>query len=220
MDPAWKTALSAEFDKPYFQKLLAFVQAEREKATVYPPAGRVFTAFTVTPLDSVRVLILGQDPYHGERQAHGLSFSVPKDVITPPSLQNIYKELRSDLGLPISLHGNLTEWAKQGVFLLNAVLTVRAHEPASHQGQGWETFTDAVIKLLSARDKPLVFVLWGRYARDKASLIDRTRHTIIESAHPSPMSAMSGFFGSKPFSKVNAALQGYGQEPIDWRLTP
>lgn len=218
MDPGWKAALAAECDKPYFQQLLEFVRVEREKAPVYPPPGRVFTAFTVTPLDAVRVLILGQDPYHREGQAHGLSFSVPQGTIVPPSLQNIYKELRSDLGVPTPMHGNLTQWAKQGVFLLNAVLTVRAHEPASHQGQGWESFTDAVIRLLSDRDLPMVFVLWGRYARAKTCFIDSSKHAVIEAAHPSPLSASNGFFASKPFSKVNAALQRFGHAPIDWQV--
>lgn len=218
MDAGWKSALSSEFEKPYFKDLLAFIKQERAACEVYPPSGKVFAAFSTTPLESVRVLILGQDPYHRERQAHGLSFSVPPEMLPPPSLQNIYKELRSDLGLPIPVHGYLLRWAKQGVFLLNSVLTVRAHEPASHQGHGWETFTDAVIQLLSARDQPMVFVLWGRYAREKAALIDDTRHEIIESAHPSPMSATSGFFGSKPFSKVNAALERFGCHPIDWKV--
>lgn len=219
MHASWKEALTSELDKAYFLQLLQFVQHERSQATVYPPVGQVFTALDITPLDDVKVLILGQDPYHRSGQAHGLCFSVPKDTLPiPPSLQNIYKELRSDLGIEPPLHGNLARWAEQGVLLLNSVLTVRAHEAGSHQGQGWESFTDAVIKLLSDRGRPMVFVLWGRYARDKAGFIDAERHTIIESAHPSPMSASNGFFGSKPFSKINEALRAYGEMPIDWRL--
>jgi len=216
--PSWKTALGSEFKKPYFQALVNFVRQERATTTVYPPSGAVFAAFNATPLDEVRVLILGQDPYHGRKQAHGLCFSVLPETLAPPSLQNIFKELRSDVGCPIPTHGHLLKWAEQGVFLLNSVLTVRAHAAGSHRDQGWETFTDAVIRLLSDRDRPMVFVLWGRYARDKASLIDAEKHVVVESAHPSPMSANKGFFGSKPFSKVNVALEMFGGRPIDWRL--
>jgi uracil-DNA glycosylase len=212
--PTWKEALSSEFEKPYFKELLEFVRQERANGPVFPPPGFVFTAFDVTSFTDVRVLILGQDPYHGPKQAHGLSFSVPPGTLPPPSLRNIYKELQSDLGVPIPKHGHLIKWAEQGVFLLNSVLTVRAHEPGFHQGKGWETFTDRVIQLLSVKKQSMVFVLWGRYAREKSSLIDK-RHVIIESAHPSPMSAHNGFFGSKPFSKVNQAL---GESPIDWSL--
>jgi uracil-DNA glycosylase len=219
MHPSWKAALALEFEKPYFKALLAFVKQERAKGVVYPPSGSVFTAFNVTPLNAVHVLILGQDPYHRPNQAHGLSFSVLPGTLAPPSLQNIYKELQDDLGIPIPTHGYLIKWAQQGIFLLNSVLTVRAHEPGSHQGQGWEKFTDFVIQLLSDRSQPMVFVLWGKYARDKVSLIDTQKHVIIESAHPSPMSAHNGFFGSKPFSKVNAALEKFGSKPIDWKIT-
>ncbi len=218
MHPSWMTALAPEFDKPYFRQLLAFVKRERAQGTVYPEPGDVFTAFNETAFESVRVVILGQDPYHNRGQAHGLSFSVRPNVLAPPSLQNIFKELRSDLGIPIPTTGCLLPWAQQGVFLLNAVLTVRAHEAGSHQGQGWETFTDEVIKLLAARPDPLIFVLWGRHARAKVDLVDTSRHTVIESPHPSPMSADRGFFGSRPFSKANQALKQYGQAPIDWRL--
>lgn len=216
MDSSWKAALGGEFEKDYFQRLSEFVRAERRKATVYPPAGEVFTAFHATPLDKVRVVILGQDPYHNEGQAHGLSFSVRSGTAIPPSLHNIQTELRSDLGVDCQ-SGYLLPWATQGVFLLNSVLTVRAHEAASHRGQGWETFTDAVIRILAEKG-PLVFVLWGRYARDKASFIASDKHCVIESAHPSPMSADKGFFGSKPFSKVNRALEQFGQVPINWKV--
>jgi uracil-DNA glycosylase len=219
VDASWKFALASEFEKPYFKALLAFVKQERAKGIVYPPSGFVFTAFNVTPLNAVRVLILGQDPYHRPNQAHGLSFSVLPGTLAPPSLQNIYKELQDDLGIPIPTHGYLIKWAQQGIFLLNSVLTVRAHEPGSHQGQGWEKFTDFVIQLLSDRNQPIVFVLWGKYARDKVSLINTQRHVVIESAHPSPMSAHNGFFGNKPFSKVNAVLERFGSKPIDWKIT-
>ena len=215
MEPLWKGILSSEVEKPYFQKLLKFVRQERSTHIVYPPSGNVFEAFNATPLDQVRVLILGQDPYFNEGQAHGLSFSVRPGVFTPPSLQNIYKELHSDLGLPIPTQGYLMPWARQGVFLLNSVLTVRAHEPGSHKDQGWEIFTDAVIRILANMD-PMVFILWGRYARDKASFIDASKHRVLEAAHPSPMSATNGFFGSRPFSKTNQALKGFGKTPIDW----
>lgn len=217
MDESWKQRLGAEFQKPYFLKLAEFVREERQRHTVFPGPGDVFNAYKATPWDKVEVVILGQDPYHGAGQAHGLSFSVLPGMKPPPSLQNIFKELHADLGVPIPKHGHLLPWAERGVFLLNATLTVRAHEAGSHQGQGWETFTDATIRLLSERGQPVVFILWGKYARDKKSLID-SRHTIIESAHPSPMSASNGFFGSKPFSKVNEALVRIGSPPIDWPL--
>lgn len=217
MHDSWKQRLGNEFQKPYFLKLAEFVREERKQHVVFPEAGDVFNAYKLTPYDDVRVLILGQDPYHGAGQAHGLSFSVLPGVKAPPSLQNIFKELKSDLGTAIPKQGLLTYWAVQGIMLLNATLTVRAHEAGSHQGQGWEQFTDETIRLLSEREKPVVFVLWGRYARAKKDLI-HSRHTIIESAHPSPMSAANGFFGSKPFSKINAALEGYGSPPIDWPL--
>ncbi len=210
---SWKTSLSQEFEKPYFKNLVEFIREERSKQVVFPASGDVFNAYKL-PLDKVRVVILGQDPYHNAGQAHGLSFSVLPGVNPPPSLQNIFKELHEDLGVPIPKHGHLATWAEQGVFLLNATLTVRAHSPGSHQGKGWETFTDVTIKVLGQRPEPIVFVLWGKYARSKASLI-LEHHRILESPHPSPMSAHQGFFGSRPFSKINAALGGEG---INWAL--
>jgi uracil-DNA glycosylase len=218
MDPSWKERLSGEFQKPYFKALVEFVREERKGHVVFPAAGDVFNAFKETPYDKANVLILGQDPYHNAGQAHGLCFSVLPGMKPPPSLVNIYKELASDVGIAPPKHGYLMPWAHQGVFLLNATLTVRAHEPGSHQGKGWETFTDEAIRALSARERPVVFVLWGRYARQKVDLIDKSRHVILESAHPSPMSASSGFFGSKPFSQINSALGSFGSQPIDWQL--
>lgn len=218
MDPSWKAALKEEFSKEYFLALAAFLKQERASSTVYPPANQVLTAFECS-LDEVKVVILGQDPYHGPGQAHGLSFSVRPGVAIPPSLRNIYKELQQDLGCTIPSHGCLSSWASQGVFLLNSVLTVRAGSPASHKDRGWETFTNRVIEVLSSREDPLVFILWGRYARDKTFLIHE-RHATIQSAHPSPMSAASGFFGSKPFSKTNDYLKKWGKPPIDWQVTP
>ncbi len=214
----WNPILRREFDKPYWDTLQGFVSAERSQATVYPPADRVFAALHLTPYAATRVMILGQDPYHGPNQAHGLCFSVQSDVRVPPSLANIHKELSSDLDLPIPDHGNLEPWARQGVLLLNATLTVRAGQAASHQGKGWETFTDEVISAVSAKPDHVVFILWGAYARKKKSLIDPSRHTIIESPHPSPLSAHTGFFGAKPFSRSNQALVAHGQPAIDWRL--
>lgn len=218
MHESWSNLLGQEVEKPYFKTLVEFVHSERMKHTVYPPRQDVFTALG-TPFDSVKVVILGQDPYHGPGQAHGLSFSVRKGVTVPPSLANIYRELQDDVGFTHPGHGCLSEWSERGVLLLNTVLTVRAHEPASHQGRGWETFTDSIIRRLSARPQPCIFILWGRQAREKKELID-DRHTILESAHPSPMSAANGFFGSRPFSKANAALRRFDVEPIDWSLAP
>jgi len=217
MHASWKVRFSGEFEKPYFKQLVQFVQKERQQHTVFPPSKDMFQAFALTPFESVKVLILGQDPYHNAGQAHGMSFSVPPGVKPPPSLQNIFKEMVDDLGVPKPKTGYLEPWAQQGVLLLNATLTVRAHEAGSHQGQGWETFTDEIIRLLSAREQSMVFVLWGRYARAKNTLIG-PQHRIIESAHPSPMSAHNGFFGSKPFSKINEALTSYGVSPIAWSL--
>jgi uracil-DNA glycosylase len=212
----WNPVLRAEFTKPYWQELQAFVRAEREQRLVYPPHDEVFAALHLTPYAATRVLILGQDPYHGPKQAHGLCFSVRPGVAIPPSLVNIYKELHDDLGIEPPRHGNLESWARQGVLLLNTTLTVRAGQAASHQGKGWETFTDEVIRTVDSIDHPVVFILWGSHARKKKALIDTTRHTVIESAHPSPLSASNGFFGSKPFSRTNAALIAAGLEPIDW----
>jgi uracil-DNA glycosylase len=214
----WKDELEGETRKPYFHALEDFVRAEREKYTVYPPAADVFNALKLTPYAAARVLILGQDPYHDEGQAHGLAFSVKPGVPPPPSLLNIFKELRSDVGFSIPNNGYLVPWAEQGVLLLNAVLTVRAHQAGSHQGKGWEVFTDAAIRALSEREEPLVFVLWGNYAKKKLALIDAQRHRVIAGAHPSPLSANRGFFGSRPFSKINAYLMEFGQPPIDWQL--
>ena len=215
---SWQAVLADEFAKPYFRQLMHFVETERQKHQVFPPEEDVFHAFQVTPYDKVKVLLLGQDPYHDDGQAHGLAFSVRPGVKPPPSLRNMFKELASDVGATVPNNGFLDPWAKQGVMLLNAVLTVRAHQAASHKDKGWEKFTDAVIHKLSEREKPLVFVLWGAYAKKKKGLIDEDRHTVIEGVHPSPLSARHGFFGSKPFSKVNAALEELGESPIDWQL--
>ncbi len=217
IEQSWKEKLRDEFEKPYFKELADFVKAEYASQTVYPHPKNVFAAFELTPFDSVRVVILGQDPYHGQGQAHGLSFSVTEGVRNPPSLQNIFKEIASDVGeKPSTENGDLSRWAKQGVLLLNATLTVRANTAGSHQGKGWEQFTDAVIQKLSDEREHLVFILWGNYARAKGARIDRTKHLVIESAHPSPFSAYSGFFGSKPFTKTNEYLEAHGQAPIDW----
>ncbi|MCS6776298.1 MAG: uracil-DNA glycosylase [Chloroherpetonaceae bacterium] len=216
----WCTVLAEELHKPYFRDLVAFLQAERQQHTVYPPENEVFAALEVTPYARVAAVILGQDPYHGPGQAHGLSFSVRPGVRPPPSLKNILKELHADLGVPVPEHGCLTRWAEQGVLLLNTVLTVRAGEPLSHRGRGWETFTDAIIWQLNARPDPVVFVLWGAPAQQKTRIIDATRHPVITAPHPSPLSARSGFFGSRPFSRVNTALRALGRAEIDWRLPP
>lgn len=218
LDPTWHAVLATEFKKPYFRDLAAFLKEERQKATVYPPPKQLFTAFRVTPYDRANVVILGQDPYHGEGQAHGLSFSVLPGVAPPPSLKNIYKELEQDVGFTQPKHGYLMTWAERGVFLLNSVLTVRAQQPGSHRDHGWETYTNRVIESLNARERPVVFVLWGRFAREKIHLIDTNVHPVVESPHPSPMSAHNGFFGSKPFSQVNAYLDALGHPPIDWQL--
>lgn len=217
MHESWKARLVEQFKKPYFENVRTFVEEQRRNFTVYPHPTNTFRAFD-TPFDRVSVLLLGQDPYHGAGQAHGLAFSVEPDVPIPPSLRNIYKELADDVGFVPPKHGCLTKWSEQGVMLLNSTLTVRATQPGSHQGIGWERLTDYVIQLLNEREQPVVFMLWGRFARDKKALIDQPRHTIIESAHPSPMSATNGFFGSKPFSKVNAALEASGRPRIDWQV--
>ena len=218
MPENWLRVIDAELDQPYFQTLLRFVDDEREHYTVYPPEADVFNALKYTPYGETRVVLLGQDPYHEPGQAHGLCFSVLPGVPTPPSLRNIFIELRDDLGYPIPNNGYLLPWAAQGVLLLNTVLTVRAHAPNSHRGKGWERFTDAVIHAVNAKDAPVVFVLWGAAAQRKASLITATRHQIIRAAHPSPLSARNGFFGSRPFSAINAALRAAGTPEIHWRI--
>ena len=214
----WNPLLRDQFAQPYWRDLQSFVAQERAAHTVYPPPDDVFAALHLTPYADTRVVILGQDPYHGPQQAQGLCFSVRPGVRIPPSLANIHKELHDDLGLPIPNHGNLEAWARHGVLLLNTTLTVRAGQAASHQKRGWETFTDHVIEVVNDKPDPVVFMLWGNSARRKRSLIDTTRHAVIESAHPSPLSAHNGFFGSKPFSRANAELVAAGREPIDWNL--
>lgn len=213
----WARVLAAELAEPWWPKLQAFVAAEREQSVVHPPEQEVFAAFERTPYDRVRVLILGQDPYAGFGQAHGLSFSVRPGVPLPGSLANLFRERQDDLGLPVPSHGYLGAWADRGVMLLNAVLTVRAHEPGSHAGHGWERLTDATIQAISRERDHVVFLLWGKHAQKKAKLIDRSKHTVLEANHPSPLSARQGFFGSRPFSGANAALERKGQAPIDWR---
>ncbi|GAA4656902.1 uracil-DNA glycosylase [Streptomyces buecherae] len=214
---SWQDALGDELHKPYFARLTEFVEEERARGPVYPPREEVFAALDATPYDQVKVLILGQDPYHGEGQGHGLCFSVRPGVKTPPSLRNIYKEMQAELGHPIPDNGYLMPWARQGVLLLNAVLTVRSGEANSHKGQGWETFTDAVIRAVDARPDPAVFVLWGNYAKKKLPLIDTERHAVVQGAHPSPLSARK-FLGSRPFTQINDAVAAQGHEPIDWRI--
>lgn len=217
LEPSWKEKLKGEFEKPYFQELTSFIKGEYAKSSVYPHPKNIFRAFDLCPFGSVKVIILGQDPYHGKGQANGLSFAVEKGVRLPPSLQNIFKEIQSDIGKAlIHTDGDLSRWATQGVLLLNATLTVKAETAGSHQGKGWEEFTDAVIKVLSEEREHLVFILWGNYAKAKGAHIDRTKHLVIESPHPSPFSAFSGFFGSKPFSRANAYLITQGKSPIDW----
>ncbi|OKH43063.1 uracil-DNA glycosylase [Calothrix sp. HK-06] len=215
---SWQVVLAEEFEKPYFKQLQTFLTEERQTQTIYPPEEDVFSAFELTPYHDVKVLLLGQDPYHDENQAHGLCFSVKPGIKTPPSLVNMYKELKADIGCDIPSTGYLVEWAKQGVLMLNAVLTVRAHTANSHKNKGWEKFTDAVISQVNQKSDPVVFVLWGGYAQKKLKLIDTTRHIVIQSAHPSPLSAHNGFFGSKPFSKINAALEACNKLPINWEI--
>lgn len=217
--PSWKEVLKEEFSKSYFLNIKAkLVEAKSSGKTIYPPGSLIFNAFNSTPFDSVKVVILGQDPYHGPGQAHGLCFSVQHGVVPPPSLKNIYKELNTDLGLNVPASGCLQKWADQGVFLLNAILTVEAHQPASHRNLGWEAFTDAAIKKLSDQRSGLVFLLWGKFARQKKALIDTSRHSVLESPHPSPFSAHYGFLGSRQFSKTNALLKRQGIEPINWMV--
>ena len=215
----WLPALKPEFAKQYYKELYDFVKEEYSSQTIYPPIDDIFNAFNFTPLSKVKVLLLGQDPYHGERQAHGLSFSVlPEQKDIPPSLQNIYKELKEDLGCEIPNNGYLKKWADQGVLLLNTVLTVRAHQPNSHQGRGWEKFTNAVIQAVNEQDRPIVYLLWGKPAQSKASMLTNPKHLILKAPHPSPLSAFRGFFGCKHFSQANDFLKANGVEPIDWQI--
>lgn len=215
---SWLPALESETTQPYYQQLYQFIGEERRKYKVYPPGPDVFNALRYTPFERVRVVVIGQDPYHDENQAHGLSFSVQPGVPIPPSLGNIYKELQTDVGFRVPNHGCLIPWAEQGVLLLNAVLTVRAHQANSHQGKGWETFTDAVLRAVNAKTSRVVFLLWGSYAQRKAEGIDSARHTVLKAPHPSPLSASRGFFGCRHFSKTNTALTAAGLPPIDWQL--
>ncbi len=216
IDESWKAALGDEFTKPYFASLKQFLVEERAKHTVYPPGKLIFSAFNHTHFDNVKVVILGQDPYHGAGQANGLCFSVSDGVKMPPSLVNIFKEIQSDLGLPFPITGNLERWADQGVLLLNAILTVRANEPGSHQGKGWETFTDCVIQHISKEKEGVIFLLWGRYAQAKEKMIDAGKHHILKAPHPSPFSVHTGFYGCKHFSKANELLKAQGKKEIDW----
>jgi len=219
IDDTWKATLSDEFNKPYFSELRNFLQKEKNVGkTIYPPGSLIFNAFNSTTFDKVRVVILGQDPYHGAGQAHGLCFSVQHGIKPPPSLVNIYKELKSDVGFKIPSHGNLQKWTTQGVFLLNAILTVEANQPASHQKSGWQEFTNVVIEKLSKEKTGLIFLLWGNFAQQKAVLIDENKHTILKAPHPSPFSAHTGFFGCKHFSKTNEILKTKGEVEIDWQV--
>lgn len=218
IEESWKNVLIDEFNKPYFHQLKEFLLAERQSYTIYPSGRNIFNAFAFTPFDKLKVVLIGQDPYHGPGQAHGLSFSVPNGIPKPPSLLNIFKELQNDLGYPIPQNGNLESWARQGVMLLNATLTVRANSAGSHQNHGWENFTDAVISKISQQKSGIIFILWGRFAQNKEHLIDTSRHFILKAAHPSPLSAYNGFFGCRHFSKVNQILISQGQTPIDWQI--
>ncbi len=215
---SWDYYLEEEYDKEYFKELLNYVSLEYKNKVIYPKKNEIFNAFRYTDFDNVKVVILGQDPYHGPNQAEGLSFSVSNSVGKPPSLQNIFKELESDLGIPFPKHNSLKPWAREGVLLLNAVLTVEEHNPTSHKGKGWETFTDEVIKIINEKNTPVVFILWGSYARNKRDLITNKIHYVIESPHPSPYSANNGFFGSKPFSRTNKFLKENGIEEINWSI--
>ena len=216
IEESWKQKLTPEFEKDYFIKLTEFVRAEYASKTIYPPAKLIFNAFDHCPFDDVKVVIIGQDPYHGPGQAHGLCFSVAEGIPNPPSLQNIFKEIMSDLGKPMPANGDLTRWARQGVLLLNATLTVQAHQAGSHQRKGWEEFTDAAIRLLAEEREHLVFILWGAYAQKKGAFIDRSKHLVLASAHPSPLSAYNGFFGNKHFSRTNEYLKAHGITEIEW----
>lgn len=214
----WLDALKEEFHKPYYKKLYQTVNQEYRTKKIFPPADDIFNAFHLTPLKDVKVVILGQDPYHGDNQAEGLCFSVKPGVDIPPSLVNIYQELHDDLGCTVPSHGSLVKWAKQGVLLLNTVLTVRAHQANSHRGLGWEEFTDAAIKVLNAQDRPIVFILWGRPAQMKKAMLNNPKHLILEAPHPSPLSSYRGFFGSRPFSQTNRFLEEHGIEPVNWQI--
>lgn len=216
IEESWEKVLQPDFDKPYFKELTDFVRSEYAATTIYPPASLIFNAFNLCPFDKVKVVIIGQDPYHGPGQAHGLCFSVNDGIQFPPSLQNIFKEIKSDLDIPIPTSGNLTRWAEQGVLLLNATLTVRAHNAGSHQKKGWETFTDSVIRILAEQKENLVFILWGAYAQKKGAFIDKNRHLALSSAHPSPLSAYNGFFGNHHFSLTNKWLTEHNLKAIDW----
>lgn len=216
IEESWKEQLEVEFGKPYFQELTSFVRKEYQTQTIYPPGSFIFNAFNLCPFNDTKVVIIGQDPYHGPNQAHGLCFSVNDGVEFPPSLNNIFKEIKNDLDIPVPTSGNLTRWAEQGVLLLNATLTVRARQAGSHQNKGWEQFTDAVIDILSMECNNIVFILWGNYAQQKGKNIDANRHLVLKSAHPSPLSAHRGFFGSKHFSITNEYLIEHGKQPIDW----
>ena len=220
IEESWKSRLSSQFSAPYFRQLAEFVRAEYAAHECFPPGPLIFNAMNTTPFEAVKVVILGQDPYHQPGQAHGLCFSVNKGVKIPPSLANIYKEMKSDLGIDQPEHGYLADWARQGVLLLNATLTVRRSEPNSHKGKGWEIFTDRVIELLNEREKPMVFILWGANARAKETLITNPDHLILTGAHPSPLSAFNGFFGGAYFSRANRFLEATGQKPVDWQLKP
>lgn len=218
INESWKNLLIDEFNLPYFYSLREFLIEEKKQYAVFPPGNQIFSAFEFTPVDEVKVVILGQDPYHGKGQAHGLCFSVPPGITPPPSLLNIFMEIKNDLGLPLPPHGNLESWARQGVLLLNATLTVRANQPGSHQKKGWETFTDQVIRMLSKERTGLVFLLWGKFAQAKENLIDTSKHFILKAAHPSPYSASAGFFGCRHFSKTNELLRSQGKQEINWAL--
>ncbi|NTV83939.1 MAG: uracil-DNA glycosylase [Bacteroidales bacterium] len=218
IEDSWKLILKDEFESDYFKELTAFLREEKKIYIIYPPGPEIFSAFNHTPFNRVKVVILGQDPYHGPGQAHGLCFSVPAGIAHPPSLVNIFKEIKTDLGIPVPANGNLTKWTNQGVLLVNAILTVRADTPTSHQNKGWEKFTDAVIRNLSEKRKNLIFLLWGNYAQAKESLIDSSRHYILKAAHPSPLSASRGFFGCRHFSKTNEILVELGLNSIDWSI--
>ena len=216
IEESWKKHLTPEFEKDYFKRLTDFVRQEYAIARIYPPGKLIFNAFNLCPFDKVKVVIIGQDPYHGPGQAHGLCFSVNDGIPFPPSLQNIFKEIKNDIGTPVPSTGNLTRWANQGVLLLNATLTVREHQAGSHQKKGWEEFTDAAIRSLATEREHLVFLLWGTYAQKKGAFIDRNRHLVLQSAHPSPLSAYNGFFGNKHFSRTNQYLIEHGESPIEW----